>query len=72
MAPGWGESFILVLARETGWTLDYMQRRAPLAMLLRVYHAAIWGNGAWTIRRQEKPLENLFVPRQQLEDDDDE
>jgi hypothetical protein len=41
-------------------------------MLLRVYHAAIWGNGAWTIRRQEKPLESLFVPRQQLEDDDDE
>jgi len=61
----------LVLARETGWTLDYLQRRAPLAMLLRVYHAAIWGNGAWTVKKQEVALEGLFV-RPQQEDEDDE
>jgi hypothetical protein len=62
----------LVLARETGWTLDYLQRRAPLAMLLRVYHAAIWGNGAWTTKRQQAALESLFVTPQQPEDEDDE
>jgi hypothetical protein len=41
-------------------------------MLVRVYHAAIWGNGAWTIRRKEKALESLFVSPQQPEDEDDE
>jgi hypothetical protein len=60
-----------VLARETGWTFDYIFRRAPLAMLLRIYHAALWANGAWTIRRTNKPLESLF-PAQQTEDEDDE
>lgn len=61
-----------MLARETGWTQDHIQRRAPLAQLLRVYHAAIWGNGAWTIRRTQKPLESLFPARQTAEDEDDE
>jgi hypothetical protein len=41
-------------------------------MLLRIYHAALWGNGAWTIRRDPKALETLFVAPQQVEDDDDE
>jgi hypothetical protein len=61
----------LVLARETGWTQDHLQRRAPLAQLLRIYHAAIWGNGAWTVRRKQASLESLFVaPKQQEEDDE--
>jgi hypothetical protein len=41
-------------------------------MLVRVYHAAIWGNGAWTIRRKQKALESLFVSPQREEDEDDE
>jgi hypothetical protein len=61
-----------VLAQETGWTHDYIQRRAPLAMLLRVYHAAIWGNGAWTTKRKQMALEGLFVTPHQPEDEDDE
>lgn len=61
-----------MLARETGWTLDYLQRRAPLAMLMRVYHAAIWGNGAWTTRKAKESIESLFVPAPQTEDEDDE
>jgi hypothetical protein len=61
----------LVLARETGWTQDHLQRRAPLAQLLRLYHAAIWGNGAWTIKRKQSNLETLFVSPQ-LEEEDDE
>jgi len=71
-APGWEESFLLVLARETGWTQDHLQRRVPLAQLMRLYHAVIWGNGAWTVRRKEVELESLFVARQQEEDEDDE
>ena len=70
-APGWTEGFVLVLARETGWDFDYIFRRAPLAMLLRIYHAALWGNGAWTIRRDSKALESLFVTQQQEEEDDE-
>jgi hypothetical protein len=62
----------LVLARETGWTQDHIQRRAPLAQLLRLYHAVIWGNGAWTIKRKQTSLETLFVSPQQEEDEDDE
>ena len=61
-----------MLARETGWTQDHIQRRAPLAQLLRVYHAAIWGNGAWTVRRKAVSLESLFVQQPTGEDDDDE
>jgi hypothetical protein len=41
-------------------------------MLLRVYHAAIWGNGAWTVRREVKTLQSLFVESPKVEDDDDE
>lgn len=41
-------------------------------MLLRIYHAALWANGAWTIRRTNKPLENLFPAQQTEEDEDDE
>jgi hypothetical protein len=41
-------------------------------MLLRIYHAALWGNGAWTIKRNAKALETLFVTQQQQEDEDDE
>jgi hypothetical protein len=60
-----------VLARETGWTQDHLQRRVPLAQLMRIYHAVIWGNGAWTVRCKEVALESLFV-RPQQEDEDDE
>lgn len=61
-----------MLARETGWTQDHLQRRAPLAQLLRVYHAAIWGNGAWTVKRKAVSLESLFVQQPTGEDEDDE
>jgi hypothetical protein len=44
----------------------------PLAQLLRIYHAAIWGNGAWTIRRKENSLQSLFLEAQQAEEEDDE
>lgn len=70
-APGWDEAFILVLARETGWTQDYIQRKAPLAQLLRIYHAAIWGNGAWTVRRKPVDLQALFVGKPHEEEDDE-
>ena len=41
---------MLTLARETGWAEDYILMRAPLARLMRYYHAALWINGAWTVK----------------------
>jgi hypothetical protein len=41
-------------------------------MLMRMYHAAIWGNGAWTTRKAKESIESLFVPAPQTEDEDDE
>lgn len=41
-------------------------------MLLKFYHATIWGNGAWTVKRKHAPLEELFPVVPQVEDDDDE
>ena len=61
-----------MLARETGWTQDHIQRRAPLAQLLRIYHAAIWGTGAWTVKRKAVSLESLFAQKLPEEDEDDE
>ena len=60
-----------MLARETGWTQDHIQRRAPLAQLLRIYHAAIWGNGAWTVRRKPVDLQALFVAKPHEEEEDE-
>jgi hypothetical protein len=39
--------------------------------MLRVYHAAIWGNGAWTIKRRPVDLESLFVPTQTAQEEDE-
>jgi hypothetical protein len=43
-------------------------------MLLKIYHAAIWGNGAWTVRRKQTSLNQMFEkkPAAVEEDDDDE
>ena len=62
-----------MLARETGWTHDHLQRRTPLALLVRMYHAILWGNGAWTIRKsKDVELETLFPAAQIAEEEDDE
>lgn len=61
-----------MLARETGWTYQFLTDEAPMAMLLRIYHAAIWGNGAWTVKRQVQTLQSLFVEPPTVEEEDDE
>jgi hypothetical protein len=40
-------------------------------MLLRIYHAAIWGNGAWTVKRKESSIDKLFVKKQIANEEDD-
>jgi hypothetical protein len=57
------------LAHETGWSYDYIRRRAPLAMLLRIYHAALWSNGAWTVRKKKVDIKELFTTRVETDED---
>jgi hypothetical protein len=50
VGPGWAESFVLTLARETGWSEDFILRRIPMSKALKYWHAAVWGQGAWTTK----------------------
>ena len=67
---------MITLARETGWSEDFIMRRAPLARLLRYYHAAAWGQGAWTRKiateEQRKGVDEVLalIPQQMEEDDE--
>ena len=73
--PEWCESFIITLARETGWTEKFLME-APLAKLMRYYHAALWVNGAWTRKSASKDKvatveEMLANFKPTIEEDDD-
>jgi len=39
-------------------------------MLLRIYHAALWSNGAWTVRKKKVDINELFTKPQETEDED--
>lgn len=74
MAPGWAESFLFVLAEKTGWTEEYLMR-APLVRLLKLYHAALWANGAWTVppvkAGEGRNIDALFTDLQRVRENDD-
>jgi hypothetical protein len=74
VAPGWAESFLFVLAEKTGWTEEYLMR-APLVRLLKLYHAALWANGAWTVLPVKagagRNIDALFTNLQRVRDQDD-
>ena len=58
MAPGWMPSFILTLARETGWSeTDILN--LPMETALEYYHAALWANGAWTVPPSQSVAQQL-------------
>lgn len=65
---------MITLARETGWTEDFIMR-APLAKLMRYYHAALWANGAWTRKIASKAkvadVETMLQNFKPIEEDDD-
>jgi hypothetical protein len=50
MGPAWADLFVFTLAAKTGWTDDYIRRRISFARAIRLYHCAIWSEGAWTVK----------------------
>lgn len=50
--------------------------RAPLVRLLKLYHAALWANGAWTVPPVKAgagvSIESLFTAAQKVKEADDE
>ena len=40
---------IIALARETGWTEEYITGQLPWARALLYWHAIAFGNGVWTV-----------------------
>ena len=56
---------MVTLARETGWAETEILKM-PLARALKYLHAALWANGAWTVKPQpravrEAGLQSLFA-----------
>jgi hypothetical protein len=49
--------------------------RAPLVRLLRLYHAALWANGAWTVppvkAGEGRSIDALFTDLQRVREQDD-
>jgi hypothetical protein len=37
--------------------------------MLRVYHAALWSNGAWTVRKKKVDIKKLFTTRVETDED---
>jgi hypothetical protein len=51
------------LAKETGWSEQFLLWELPMSRALQYYHAALWSNGQWTIEPRESvasELEKLF------------
>ena len=40
---------IIAIARETGWTEDYIMGSLPWARALLYWHAIAFSNGIWTV-----------------------
>jgi hypothetical protein len=62
------------LAKETGWTENFILWELPMSRALQYYHAALWSNGAWTVPPREAPraeLEQLFQAFDNLSESDD-
>jgi len=41
---------VFSLAKETGWSEHFILWELPFARALEYYHAALWSNGAWTVK----------------------
>ena len=50
--------FLFTLAEKTGWSEDTILD-LPMQRALGYYHAALWSAGAWTVKEQAPPTEQL-------------
>jgi hypothetical protein len=47
------------LAKETGWSEFFILWQLPMSRALQYYHAALWGNGSWTVPLKKSPISEL-------------
>lgn len=65
---------VYTLAKETGWNEHFIVWELPIMRALEYYHAALWANGAWTVRNErtaEEELARIFGHVDALTEDDD-
>jgi hypothetical protein len=56
---------VFSLAKDTGWSESFILWELPLVRALEYQHAILWGNGAWTVRAEER-LEDQIALLQKL------
>lgn len=59
MRPGNTESFVFALANHYHFTEYEILWKLPYARALRYIHAALFANGAWTVKPQAAPKTEL-------------
>lgn len=62
---------VLVLAEKTGWTEQFLVWDLPLVRALEYYHAALWGNGVWTVRHERTAAQQLAMLTEYVDDSED-
>lgn len=77
LAPAFGDHLVFTLAKFTGWSDEYLRHRVSFARLLKLYHCALYAEGAWTVPRgipKNQQFEQLqaFASTVTQEDEDDE
>lgn len=50
---------IFTLASKTGWADEYLRFKLPLERMLRLYHCALYSEGAWTVPLGKPKTEEL-------------
>lgn len=63
---------VLTLADKTGWPERFIIWELPIVRALEYYHAALWANGAWTVRHERTAAEQLaMLLKIDVEDDEE-
>jgi len=62
---------VLALADKTGWSERFLIWELPLARALEYYHAALWANGAWTVRHERTAAQELARLAAYVDDEDE-
>ena len=74
MKPGDLESFVFALASNYGFTEKFILWKLPYTRALKYLHAALWANGAWTVKAKQpvkQEYEQLFAIANQTPNEND-
>lgn len=73
--PEFGDHLIFTLASKTGWADEYLRFKLPLSRMLRLYHCALYAEGAWTVpvgKPKDTEFDELAKFASMLTSEDDE